>query len=86
MTAGELLAPGYVFKNADGYVSQTTAANSLTEVTVVKCDHDGYTSGTCRYCGEEIEAKLTLGANTVLYTRSRTPSPPRRRRKIPAAP
>ena len=68
VTAGELLAPGYVFKNADGYVSQTTAANSLTEVTVVKCDHDGYTSGTCRYCGEEIEAKLTLGANTVLYT------------------
>ena len=68
VTAGELLAPGYVFKNADGYVSQTTAANSLTEVTVVKCDHDGYTSGTCRYCGEEIEAKLTLGADTVLYT------------------
>lgn len=68
VTAGELLTPGYVFKNADGYVSQTTAANSLTEVTVVKCDHDGYTSGTCRYCGEEIEAKLTLGANTVLYT------------------
>lgn len=68
VTAGALLAPGYVFKNADGYVSQTTAANSLTEVTVVKCDHDGYTSGACRYCGEEIEAKLTLGANTVLYT------------------
>lgn len=68
VTAGELLAPGYVFKNADGYVSQTTAANSLTEVTVVKCDHNDYTSGTCRYCGEEIEAKLTLGADTVLYT------------------
>lgn len=68
VTAADLLAPGYVFKNADGYVSQTTAANSLTEVTVVKCDHDGYTSGACRYCGEEIEAKLTLGANTVLYT------------------
>lgn len=68
VTAGALLAPGYVFKNADGYVSQTTAANSLTEVTVVKCDHNDYTSGTCRYCGEEIEAKLTLGADTVLYT------------------
>lgn len=68
VTAGELLASGYVFKNADGYVSQTTPANSLTEVTVVKCDHNDYTSGTCRYCGEEIEAKLTLGADTVLYT------------------
>ena len=68
VTAADLLAPGYVFKNADGYVSQTTAANSLTEVTVVKCDHNDYTSGTCRYCGEEIEAKLTLGADTVLYT------------------
>ena len=68
VTAGELLAPSYVFKNADGYVSQTTAANSLTEVTVVKCDHNDYTSGTCRYCGEEMEAKLTLGANAVLYT------------------
>lgn len=68
VTAGELLAPGYVFKNADGYVSQTTPADDLTEVTVVKCDHNDYTSGTCRYCGEEIEAKLTLGADTVLYT------------------
>ena len=68
VTAADLLAPGYVFKNADGYVSQTTAANSLTEVTVVKCDHNDYTSGTCRYCGEEMEAKLTLGANAVLYT------------------
>ena len=68
VTAGELLAPSYVFKNADGYVSQTTAANSLTEVTVVKCDHNDYTSGTCRYCGEEMEAKLTLGADTVFYT------------------
>lgn len=56
------------FKNADGYVSQTTPADDLTEVTVVKCDHNDYTSGTCRYCGEEIEAKLTLGADTVLYT------------------
>ena len=68
VTAGELLAPGYVFKNADGYVDKATSANGLTEVTVVKCDHDGYTSGACRYCGEEIEAKLTLGANTVFYT------------------
>ena len=68
VTAGELLASGYVFKNADGYVSQTTPADDLTEVTVVKCDHNDYTSGTCRYCGEEIEAKLTLGADTVLYT------------------
>ena len=68
VTAADLLAPGYVFKNADGYVSQTTAANSLTEVTVVKCDHNDYTSGTCRYCGEEMEAKLTLGADTVFYT------------------
>jgi|GEM_PF-1999479 len=68
VTAGELLTPGYVFKNADGYVSQTTAANSLTEVTAVKCDHNGYTSGACRYCGEVMEAKLTLGANTTFYT------------------
>ena len=68
VTAGELLASGYVFKNADGYVSQTTPADDLTEVTVVKCDHNDYTSGTCRYCGEEIEVKLTLGADTVLYT------------------
>ena len=68
VTAGELLASGYVFKNAGGYVSQTTAANSLTEVTVVKCDHNGYTSGACRYCGEVMEAKLTLGANTTFYT------------------
>lgn len=68
VTAGELLASGYVFKNADGHVSQTTPADDLTEVTVVKCDHNDYTSGTCRYCGEEIEAKLTLGADTVLYT------------------
>ena len=66
--AGELLASGYVFKNADGYVSQTTPADDLAEVTVIKCDHNDYTSGTCRYCGEEIEAKLTLGADTVLYT------------------
>lgn len=56
VTAGELLAPGYVFKNADGYVSQTTAANSLTEVTVVKCDHNGtngfdINSTNCPYCG-----------------------------------
>ena len=68
VTAGELLASGYVFKNADGYVSQTTPADDLTEVTVVKCDHSGYTSGPCPYCGEEIEAKLTLGADTVFYT------------------
>ena len=68
VTAGELLASGYVFKNADGYVSQTTPADDLAEVTVIKCDHNDYTSGTCRYCGEEIEAKLTLGADTVLYT------------------
>lgn len=73
VTAGELLAPGYVFKNADGYVSQTTAANSLTEVTVVQCDHGGatgfdYTSGPRPYCGEEMEAKLTLGADTAFYT------------------
>ena len=69
VTAGNLLASGYVFKNADGsYVAKDTSANALTEVTVVKCDHNDYTSGTCRYCGEEIEAKLTLGADTVFYT------------------
>ena len=69
ITAASLLAQGYVFQNADGsYGDKTTQVDGLTEVTVVQCDHDGYTSGTCRYCGEEIEAKLTLGANTVLYT------------------
>ena len=69
VTAGNLLASGYVFKNADGsYVAKDTSANALTEVTAVKCDHSGYTSGPCPYCGEEIEAKLTLGADTVFYT------------------
>lgn len=69
VTAGNLLASGYVFKNADGsYVAKDTSANALTEVTVVKCDHNDYTSGPCPYCGEEIEAKLTLGADTVFYT------------------
>ena len=69
VTAGELLAQGYVFQNADGsYGDKTTPVNGLTEVTVVKCDHNGYTSGACRYCGEVMEAKLTLGANTVFYT------------------
>ena len=73
VTAAALLAPGHVFKNADGYVDKATSANGLTEVTVVQCDHGGatgfdYTSGPCPYCGEEIEAKLTLGADTVLYT------------------
>ena len=69
ITAANLLAQGYVFQNADGsYGDKTTPVDGLTEVTVVKCDHNGYTSGACRYCGEVMEAKLTLGANTVLYT------------------
>ena len=69
ITAASLLAQGYVFQNADGsYGDKTTQVDGLTEVTVVQCDHNGYTSGTCRYCGEEMEAKLTLGADTVFYT------------------
>lgn len=69
ITAASLLAQGYVFQNADGsYGDKTTQVDGLTEVTVVQCDHNGYTSGACRYCGEVMEAKLTLGADTVLYT------------------
>ena len=69
ITAASLLAQGYVFQNADGsYGDKTTQVDGLTEVTVVQCDHNGYTSGACRYCGEVMEAKLTLGANTTFYT------------------
>ena len=56
VTAAALLAPGHIFKNADGYVDKATSANGLTEVTVVKCDHNGANGFGidplyCPYCG-----------------------------------
>lgn len=67
-TAEKLLAQGYVFRNADGYVDKTTPADGLTEVTVVACDHNG-TNGVdidstdCPYCG----------APAVVYTQLNLP-------------
>ena len=68
ITAADLLAPGYVFKNADGYVAQTTPADGLTEVTVVACDHNGtngfdINSTACPHCG----------APAVVYTQLNLP-------------
>ena len=67
-TAEKLLAQGYVFRNADGYVDKTTPADGLTEVTVVACDHNGengfdINSTACPYCG----------APAVVYTQLNLP-------------
>ena len=64
-TAGDLLVEGYAFQNAGGYVDCTTAASSLTNVTVVECDHNG-TNGfdtnalACPYCGAPAVAYTAL--------------------------
>ena len=65
ITAADLLAQGCVFKNADGYVSQTTSADGLTDVTVVACDHNGtdgfaIDSRSCPYCGADAVAQTAL--------------------------
>lgn len=65
ITAADLLAQGCVFKNADGYVSQTTPADGLTDVTVVACDHNGtdgfaIDSRRCPYCGADAVAQTAL--------------------------
>lgn len=67
-TAEKLLAQGYVFRNADGYVDKTTPTDGLTEVTVVVCDHNGengfdINSTACPYCG----------APAVVYTQLNLP-------------
>lgn len=68
ITAANLLAQGYVFRNAEGYVDKTATADGLTEVTVAACDHNGadgfdIDSTACPYCG----------APAVVYTQLNLP-------------
>ena len=68
ITAADMLAQGYVFRNAEGYVDKTASADGLTEVTVAACDHNGadgfdIDSTACPYCG----------APAVVYTQLNLP-------------
>ena len=52
--AGNLLAEGYAFQNADGtyveYTQEILGKSSLNNVKVVKCVHEKIENDTCAYC------------------------------------
>ena len=58
--AGDLLAKGYAFKGADGFVEYAAAANGLADVSVVACEHGSVdmTTGVCKYCNTKFAARV----------------------------
>ena len=63
---GDLLAKGYAFKGADGFVEYAAEANGLADVSVVTCEHgsvDGKT-GVCKYCGTKFAARVVYNGQT----------------------
>ena len=64
--AGDLLAKGYAFKGADGFVEYAAAANGLADVSVVACEHGSVdmTTGVCRYCNTKFAARVVYNGQT----------------------
>ena len=64
--AGDLLAKGYAFKGADGFVEYAAAANGLADVSVVTCEHGSVdtTTGVCRYCNTKFAARVVYNGQT----------------------
>ena len=77
LAVGSLLASGYAFKDTDGYVRYdreitkgTNYAGSISDVTVVQCDHSGLTAlpadGKCPYCNVSGFVAMVETSNGVL--------------------
>ena len=67
--AGDLLAKGYAFKGADGFVEYAASANGLADVSVVACEHgsvDGK-NGVCKYCNTKFAARVVSNYDGTMW-------------------
>ena len=67
--AGDLLAKGYAFKDADGFVEYAAAANGLADVSVVACEHGSVdtTTGVCKYCNTKFAARVVSNYDGTMW-------------------
>ena len=67
--AGDLLAKGYAFKNAGGFVEYAAAANGLADVSVVTCEHGSVdmTTGVCKYCNTKFAARVVSNYDGTMW-------------------